>query len=112
MKFRPLARLLNWPTIGKVEMLLMRVNTVPTGNVPVPLSTKVKETLLLIRYPESSDFSRNSGDLPSRRGGSFESARVTGHRLKSKRAIGSIACRDDKVLGLSRIVGDAGPADG
>lgn len=41
VKIKLLARLLNLPAIGEAEVLLITVNTVPVGNVPVPGSIKV-----------------------------------------------------------------------
>lgn len=42
--------------MGNPEVLLITVKTVPVGNVPVPLSTKVKVTLLLMVTPKALTF--------------------------------------------------------
>src|SRR5438876_4005572 len=57
VKVEPSDRLLNLPKIGLAEVLLITVKTVPVANVPVPLSTKVNGTLLLMVTPraETSD---------------------------------------------------------
>ena len=57
VKVEPSARLLNVPKIGLAKVLLITVKIVPTVNVPVPVSTKVNGTLLLMVTPraETSD---------------------------------------------------------
>ena len=49
----PFGRLLNVPEIGEAEVLLITVNTVPTGNVPVPTSTKMNVAPLSMITPRA-----------------------------------------------------------
>ena len=53
VKIEPFGRLLNVPAIGEAEVLLITVNTVPTGNVPVPTSTKVNVAPLSMIIPRA-----------------------------------------------------------
>ena len=53
VKVEPSGRLLNVPKIGLAEVLLITVKTVPVAKVPLPVSTKVKVTLLLMDRPRA-----------------------------------------------------------
>ena len=56
VKIKPLARLLNLPAMGEAEVLLITVNTVPIGKMPVPVSVKVNGTPLLMITPRALTF--------------------------------------------------------
>jgi len=49
----PFARLLNLPEMGEAEVLLITINIVSAGNVPLPISTKANVAPLSMITPRA-----------------------------------------------------------